>query len=87
VLDGQHQHTFFNPAGIMYEIGCYAAAPGGEALGQPTSEFTWFAGFHWSYAQCRACGTLLGWRYTGRDGGFWGLIVGRLIEEERSAES
>ncbi len=86
VVDGQHQHTFFNPAGIAFEIGCWSNAQGCEAHGRPTSEFTWFAGFEWNFAVCRSCGALLGWFYAGEGGGFWGLIVNRLDEEELGAE-
>lgn len=86
VVDGQHQHTFFNPAGMAFEIGCWSNAEGCDAFGQPTSEFTWFAGFDWSYAVCRGCGGLLGWFYSGSGSGFWGLITNRLEEEERGSE-
>ena len=87
VVDGQQEHTFFNPAGVMYEIGCWAAAPGCVARGIPTSEFTWFRGYRWSYAICRGCDELLGWRFTGAGrGGFWGLITSRLVEEDRGLE-
>ncbi len=85
VVDGSHQHTFFNPAGVAYEIGCFSGASGCASAGRPTSEFTWFAGYRWSFALCLGCGVLLGWRFTGAAGGFWGLIVSRLADEERSA--
>lgn len=82
-MDGAHQHTFFNPAGVTYEIGCFSAAPGCAQVGPPTAEFAWFAGYRWCYALCRSCDVLLGWYFTGRGNGFWGLIVNRLDEAKR----
>jgi hypothetical protein len=84
VMDGQHQHTFFNPAGIAYEIACFSAASGCDRVGQPTSEFAWFAGYRWSYALCRSCGEFLGWCFIGPRDGFWGLITSRIAESHQS---
>lgn len=88
VVDGCHDHTFFNPAGVLFEIGCFARAPGCEVLGTPTAEFTWFPGTRWSYGTCRACGTHLGWHFEGRGGeGFYGLISSRLVEIDEPGRS
>jgi hypothetical protein len=85
-VEGRHQHTFFNPAGMLFEIGCFGAAPGCRVSGQPTAEFAWFAGYRWQYASCRSCDAHLGWFFSGGAGhAFHGLIVARLVEEERSA--
>jgi hypothetical protein len=78
---GSHEHTFFNPAGYRFEIGCFRRAPGCVELGAPTAEFTWFPGFEWCFSACGACGTHLGWRYSSGIGdAFWGLIRNRLQE-------
>jgi len=80
-IDGRHAHTFFNPAGMLYEIGCFSAAPGCAHAGRPTTEFSWFSGYAWRYAHCAACGFHLGWQFLGADGdGFWGLVLERLLD-------
>ena len=48
---GAHRHRFVNPAGVAFEIGCFARAAC-RADGEPTLEHTWFAGLAWSYALC-----------------------------------
>jgi hypothetical protein len=75
----KHLHTFFNPAGIVYEIGCFRKAPGCLAYGRPSSEFSWFSGYCWQIAYCRRCGQHLGWKFSGEDE-FFGLIVKKLTE-------
>ena len=78
---GKHDHTFFNPAGIIFEIGCWDRADGCRVIGPPTTEFSWFAGHAWSYALCSACKSHLGWYFEGAatSGGFFGLIHKKLI--------
>ena len=77
---GSHQHVFANPYGIVFEIGCFSGAPGCNADGQPSPDFTWFPGMLWQAALCSACGLHLGWRYEAKDGSFfYGLILDRLV--------
>ena len=80
---GGHRHTFFNPAGIVFELGCFAAAPGCAVAGIPTDEFSWFAGHVWRVALCGGCGRHLGWKFSSGDGGFYGLILPQLVEDDR----
>ena len=77
--DGTHRHTFANPHGIVYEIGCFRSAIGCGYTGPATTEFTWFKGYSWRIAICRACLTHLGWIFisAGSDQ-FHGLILDRL---------
>lgn len=84
---GAHRHTFTNPAGVVYEIGCFAGAPGCVAAGPLTADYSWFAGYRWCFALCADCGAHLGWRYKAGEGGFYGLILANLVEEshERGA--
>ena len=77
--DGKHQHTFFNPAGIVYEIGCFRRAPGCLAYGPPSNEFAWFKGYSWQVVYCRSCQQHLGWLFSGDDA-FFGLIANKLVE-------
>lgn len=78
-IAGSHQHTFFNPAGIVFELGCFKNAPGCSAMGESSAEFTWFAGYVWRVAVCRSCSAHLGWQFTGADNLFYGLILPKLI--------
>ncbi len=76
---GAHRHSFSNPAGFVFEIGCFSAADGCACHGRFTSEFTWFAGFAWRFALCGNCLTHLGWHYSSGSGSdFFGLIIDRL---------
>ena len=77
--DGTHLHTFFNPAGIVYEIGCFRRAPGCLPFGPSSSEFAWFSGYFWQVVYCRGCQQHLGWMFSGEDR-FFGLIVNKLAE-------
>jgi hypothetical protein len=80
-VQGQHRHTFANPYGIVFEIGCFRSAPGCGEIGPSTDEFTWFAGHRWQVCICGACLVHLGWRFAPPSGNsFFGLILDRLIE-------
>lgn len=78
---GSAWHRFTNPQGRVFEIGCYAAAPGCACQGPPSTEFSWFAGYAWRVALCAACGNHLGWRFEGRDPVFFGLILDQLLDD------
>jgi len=79
-VNGSHAHTFFNPAGIVYELGCFSTAPGCRRAGEATADFTWFAGYVWRFAICRRCGSHLGWYFERGTQSFAGLILAKLIE-------
>lgn len=79
-VSGSHAHTFFNPVGIVFELGCFRRAPGCRITGGATSEFTWFAGYVWRFALCSNCQAHLGWFFEGRDSTFFGLILASLQE-------
>lgn len=82
-VNGAHCHTFANPHGIVFEIGCFRNAAGCGTVGKPTSEFTWFAGYQWRIAVCGACLTHMGWRFDSASGpGFYGLILDCLVESD-----
>lgn len=79
-MGGARQHTFANPAGIVFTIGCFQAADGCVPVGLSSEEFTWFPGFGWRVAVCRSCLTHLGWHFAAPSGAaFWGLILDHLI--------
>jgi hypothetical protein len=80
-VNEKHQHVFANPHGYIYQIGCFGQAPGCVAIGQESSEFTWFPGYTWRVALCGQCLTLLGWSFRRRGSLFFGLILDKLAED------
>lgn len=79
-VGGSHSHTFFNPAGIVYEIGCFKQAPGCHVAGESTAEFSWFSGYLWRFSFCSNCQSHLGWFYEQGESGFFGLILRQLMD-------
>lgn len=79
---GAHEHTRENPAGIVFRIGCFRAAPGALSLGPEVSEHTWFPGRTWQIALCRGCHTHLGWAFRSSHDRFHGLILDALREDD-----
>jgi hypothetical protein len=77
-INGQHRHTFKNPAGIVYTIGCFITAWGCVSQGIPTDEHTWFPGFSWNFSLCGNCYRHLGWFYQANGKSFYGLILNNL---------
>ncbi|RJQ58327.1 MAG: hypothetical protein C4530_10965 [Desulfobacteraceae bacterium] len=83
IVDGSHAHTFANPSGILYEIGCFRSAAGCGYAGPATEEFTWFKGYGWKIAYCFRCRTHLGWLFVSPENEpFNGLILDRLSEPD-----
>lgn len=80
-VKGSHLHSFFNPHGIIFHIGCFSEAPGCAPASLPSSEFTWFPGYSWQVAHCGNCHEHLGWAFQGEHGSFHGLILNRLVEK------
>ena len=79
-MAGARQHTFANPAGIVFTIGCFQRAQGCVPVGPATDEFSWFSGFSWRVGVCRGCLAHLGWYFTAPSGAaFYGLILDHLI--------
>ncbi|MDW7774180.1 MAG: cereblon family protein [Desulfobulbaceae bacterium] len=80
VINGNHLHAFFNPAGIIFEIRCFKQAAGCTVHGHPTDEFSWFQGYVWRYALCATCLIHLGWIFDSSEKFFFGLISDKLVE-------
>jgi hypothetical protein len=79
-IKGHHEHAFFNPAGIAFEIRCFQQAVGCLVQAEPCTEFSWFSGYCWQYAICSNCLTHLGWFFTGKGkDAFFALIGNRII--------
>jgi hypothetical protein len=81
-VDGHHHHTCTNPKGIRFHIRCFAAAPGCLNQGDPTSDFTWFAGYAWNYSLCCQCLSHLGWFFQSGSHSFFGLINDHLLQQK-----
>ena len=80
-VEGSHQHTFANPHGIVFEIGCFKTAQGCGYAGPPSTEFTWFSGYAWRVSFCTLCMTHLGWIFIAESGdSFHGFILDHLIQ-------
>lgn len=80
-VKGAHRHTFANPTGMVFEIGCYRLVSGLQFIGPPSYEFPWFAGYSWQIVICRSCQTHLGWFFLSSGSSqFYGLILERLQE-------
>ena len=82
VVDGHHEHTFANPYGYAYHIGCFVTAVGLVGVGLPSAEFAWFAGRTWQIETCARCRAHLGWLFRGTGDSFHALILEGLIEIE-----
>ena len=80
VIGSQTIHSFTNPHGITFRIGCFREAPGVASQGDPCDFWSWFPGYQWQIELCRRCGLHLGWRFSNNDDCFYGLILKRLIE-------
>lgn len=80
-LHGGHRHTCTNPHGLVFTIGCFREAPGCTEQGEAIAEWSWFPPYRWRVALCGGCGVHNGWGYhaAGEGGGFFGLILERLI--------
>ncbi len=79
-INGAHEHTFDNPAGERFRIGCFSAASGLLRVGHSTLAWTWFAGYAWQSEVCAGCRVFLGWLYRRGDHRFHGLILAGLVE-------
>jgi hypothetical protein len=80
VMAGSHEHTFVNPGGFAYTIGCFSNAPGCVPRGAPDDMFSWFPGWSWQVATCGSCRAHVGWLYRNAGEAFHGLILAALRE-------
>ena len=79
-IDGGHRHTFANPHGHVYDIGCFESAVGCVGIGPGSNEFAWFKGYSWQIVTCTGCMTHLGWFFhSSGQHHFYGLILDCLV--------
>jgi len=80
-VNGSHHHTFANPNGIIFGIGCFNTAPGCLYTGPFSEEFSWFKGYMWQVSLCASCLGHIGWLFfSAKNDFFYGLILDRLID-------
>jgi len=84
-VGGSHEHTFVNPLGFAFRIGCFARAAGLILVGEPTRKWTWFPPCRWQIELCLGCREQLGWLFSSREKAFHGLILDRLVERGEAA--
>ncbi|MDR0477931.1 MAG: hypothetical protein LBH14_08375 [Desulfobulbaceae bacterium] len=81
-VSGGHEHTFVNPAGLVFTVRLFRDTPGCRFHGQPSPEFSWFPGYLWRFALCGGCGRHLGWLFQGPADHFTALIAAAIREAE-----
>ena len=86
-VGGAHEHTFTNPAGLRFHIGCFSPVTGCAAAGEPSTFWTWFPGYSWQVEGCVSCAQHLGWFFASGSDGFHGLILDRLVEVGSSPDA
>lgn len=77
-MNDSHKHTFPNPHGIVFEIGCFKEAMGCTAMKESFYEFSWFSGYNWRIAVCNSCLNHLGWLFCSDSYSFFGLILEKI---------
>jgi hypothetical protein len=77
-VDSSHEHTFANPEGILFHIGCFGHVQGCQFSGEPTAQWSWFKGYQWRVTYCAECNLHLGWRFSSGDHIFHGLVLRNL---------
>ena len=77
---GAHRHSFTNPGGFPFHIGCFSRVWNCAPVGGVTMDDTWFAGYAWQILSCGFCGEHMGWSYSSSSERFYGLILARLVE-------
>ncbi len=80
--NGSHEHTFANPHGIVFQIGCFAAASGCVADYKEYTDYPWFPGYSWRIELCANCWVHLGWFFRSESDQFHGLVLDKLVQED-----
>jgi len=84
-VGGAHTHSFSNPEGLEFRIGCFGLATGCLRVSEPTTFWSWFPGYAWAIEVCASCRAHLGWEFRSSSDRFHGLILDRLIPLEERA--
>ncbi|MEE6526690.1 hypothetical protein FKM82_027471 [Ascaphus truei] len=70
--------AYVNPHGYVHETLTVYKAFNLSLMGRSSTEHSWFPGFAWTIAQCRVCGSHMGWKFSAvrkelSPQRFWGL--------------
>ncbi len=76
---GAREHTFMNPHGFCFRIGCFASAQALAPEGEFCDEWSWFPPCAWQVQQCARCREHLGWLFRSPERRFYGLVLDRLV--------
>ncbi|KAG8436081.1 hypothetical protein GDO86_007256 [Hymenochirus boettgeri] len=70
--------AYVNPHGYVHETLTVYKAFNVSLVGRPSTENSWFPGYAWTIAQCKDCGSHMGWKFSAvrkdlSPQRFWGL--------------
>ncbi|KAJ4926646.1 hypothetical protein JOQ06_014395 [Pogonophryne albipinna] len=76
--------AYVNPHGYVHETLTVYKTNNLNLVGRPSTLHSWFPGYAWTIAQCRTCGSHMGWRFTASKKHlspprFWGLTRSALL--------
>ncbi|XP_012680340.1 protein cereblon isoform X2 [Clupea harengus] len=76
--------AYVNPHGYVHETLTVYKTSNLNLIGRPSTLHSWFPGYAWTIAQCRTCGSHMGWKFTAvkKDLSpvrFWGLTRSALL--------
>ncbi|KAF7250004.1 Protein cereblon [Varanus komodoensis] len=86
--------AYVNPHGYVHETLTVYKACNLNLSGRSSTEHSWFPGYAWTIAQCRICGSHMGWKFTSTKKDmspqkFWGLtrsaLLPRIPEKENES--
>ncbi|TRY55015.1 hypothetical protein DNTS_020753, partial [Danionella cerebrum] len=87
--------AYVNPHGYVHETLTVYKANNLNLIGRPSTLHSWFPGYAWTIAQCRTCGSHMGWKFSAVKKDlcpprFWGLTRSALLptipQSEEGAE-
>ncbi|KAG7283200.1 hypothetical protein CRUP_004942 [Coryphaenoides rupestris] len=76
--------AYVNPHGYVHETLTVYKASNLNLIGRPSTMHSWFPGYAWTIAQCRNCGSHMGWKFTAAmkdlsPPRFWGLTRSAML--------
>ncbi|XP_055069359.1 protein cereblon isoform X2 [Misgurnus anguillicaudatus] len=76
--------AYVNPHGYVHETLTVYKANNLNLVGRPSTLHSWFPGYAWTIAQCRTCGSHMGWKFSAvkkdlSPPRFWGLTRSALL--------
>ncbi|CAN9511671.1 unnamed protein product [Ophioblennius macclurei] len=83
--------AYVNPHGYVHETLTVYKANNLSLVGRPSTLHSWFPGYAWTIAQCRTCGSHMGWKFTATKKDlspprFWGLTRSAMLPRIPQAE-